>query len=1356
MASKTLSELLGGSGSNNILDSLLSGGTVNRRVGISRPQTEEEKLASDLRGLETRSLQAQALGLADTLGTGAKGFLTGALGYLTRPQSATLGLLTGLSGNVQAGEPTDPLQRFLAGLGGTRFSGGDIIGQAAPDASIVEKTSRALAGLGIDVATDPLTYLGFGRGGALRAADLAAATEAQIAKVAPARLSIPKTPKEIAPTTNLGTSTAAARDLADNRIQLLTNQPVVEAGKGFGTSSLAKGQVTPQEVIARTPRETVPPVSNTRVSTTTPLPTAPPIYSTVTPVDPFVAELSQVAAAGQALKGPYGMRQNIEKKLLERYSPEEAANITKNIIGDTTTDVRGGITVRVPGVGRDAAGNITTGENIIDRTVASITPGAGYAVDKMGLRGVADNARNIYNEKYRSKGFYQYLQKHLNGAYGVNYARLIEYEVTGGKSGLSYDTYSKLQKIEKNRSKTGINNDNLHSRLLRSSALTVLDAANPDDAKAAKDIFYHNMSKNDFKLNPNATDDEIAGYNSAKQLLDQQDLAYNDYIEIANELGIKIPRNVADNFVPRILTQQEKEYRKTHNLSLDDISPVNQRSGGFATVGGKLINETAPELNKQAIDLGQRPAGHKIFETDPDKIASEYLANVITLQNHLSLVKSIKEAEILTFAKKGVEKTVNVYNLQKKVEKTNTFIGDKLTAAYNKFSEIDPNSPGYAKIKAEFDTKMQEIAKNHDVIISTMDNIIQRNPDDVRAVGAIVGLLKDSLEKSTNIGADISLKEIQKIINKRGLITKKPTLKNAGETVDLGLQPLGIDSNIRIPKELSNAYADVAVKDAVQKYFEIDKGLFNTKVKPFFDGVFSPYYSLFKMTATIGRPGGYHVRNITGGWWNNYLGDVSVADHKLSAGLMAEVKKSQDEAIKAVDNIKNGKPSGLSDDEHTLAKGIVQIAKDRGNTSVDYETSQLANYILLNKLTKVKVGDHTMADVFTAASDNGIFKYNKRMETLRNDAQMTGNELADSLLDPKYVNLFRGKSKAELNKIQMNVNKLANLKYLEISGDYADKSENFVRMAAFINGSRKYGLNDGGTAATMLTKALQFDYADLSVFERDVLKNVIPFYTWTRRNVPLQFHALLSQPGKFNKIGFAKDEAQNQFTATGDNEYMAQIVPGFMRDKLGFISNIMAPGTTNPLAIGFDLPAADLNKFLSFGSLPSVGSNVTQQTVQSLNPLLKTGFELLTGVDTFTGAKFSKKGSKFDWPIPGVTFKDAQGGTRIDAGLWKAVNNTLPPVGMISRLTGMGSNKERLFTNWLSTFACTPLTTLTPSQASAQINTQSRTLSDAVERAVNQRGIDKTWLKNLAATGAKKEDVDYLVSMGLGRPTVTE
>ncbi|MEA3272531.1 MAG: hypothetical protein U9P90_02580 [Patescibacteria group bacterium] len=72
--------------------------------------------------------------------------------------------------------------------------------------------------------------------------------------------------------------------------------------------------------------------------------------------------------------------------------------------------------------------------------------------------------------------------------------------------------------------------------------------------------------------------------------------------------------------------------------------------------------------------------------------------------------------------------------------------------------------------------------------------------------------------------------------------------------------------------------------------------------------------------------------------------------------------------------------------------------------------------------------------------------------------------------------------------------------------------ENNARMAHYL--SKKAGGMSAEKAAESVKKYL-FDYGNLTSTEKNIFKRAIPFYTWTRKNLPLQLEGLITQPAKY-------------------------------------------------------------------------------------------------------------------------------------------------------------------------------------------------------------------------------------------------
>jgi len=1320
------------------------------RVGSRGPSLEAllgpegASLYRTNQSLAAMQAQAEALGIEGG-GRGTRGFLESSLDYLTRPQSAALGFLTGLTGRTQAGEEQGALQRAAAALTGReRYTGGQLLGETPEDASLIQRGTRAALGFGIDVATDPLTYLTFGRGGFLRGAGAGAVASAQVARQARKVLPAAPTP-EILPTAPVEAATALEKASAGalSRAERIRagEKPIVRFGDE-PTFATQAPEVQPSLPTFRARQD---------------LPELPTFERTVTPAvpeDDFITRLSQAAGEGMILGGGKGVRDALSRTLGERFDPAEAQRIADKILSGTTGEVRGGFGVRVPFLGRDEAGKITTAGNAVTRRIADLTPGGGRVLDEAGFRGMAEAARKTYND-YRSTGLFRVISKAFNGDFGAEYADFIHHSHKG-TGGIDYDTFTKLYADNNKRVSARIFRSTTMSSALQAADNIVRNAPNPKEADEAFNRYY--MMADDMVLDPNATESARAGFNAAAALREHTEGSFDEVLDRAAAAGVEVgnQREFVRNFIARPITAQERKWRAARGLPVSEYSAIKKRSIGFDTDDiGRVEAVPNDVLNGRFVSQGLRPAGHQVFETDPRKIAAQQMASYAEAIDMFSHIADLKALGLTVERTTGATQLLNVPAAARKgasIEEALANVGDRLGVALQKALD-DNNIAAIDQISAA----IEKVAVDGQTIRTMLSKVQSTDPQSVKVVGDIFRVLRTAIETGETAGVRLTKAQKESLFSRSGLVSVRGTGGNAEELLARGLKPVGGTEGVRLPRGLSNLYADEAVKDAVEKYFNVEsKGWRDTK---WFNNVYQPFYTMLKMFLTVGRPGGYHSRNLQGAWWNNYLGDVSGKDHVLSASVQTEGIKAKKSAQQAIENIRAGKASGLTGDADEMARAVVDLGRARGSSAVDYEVTQLADYILYDKLKTVKIGETNLMDVLISAQQNGVMRNSRRLEFLRDQARLEGVDMAEALQSPERINLFRGRSEDELGEIATLMNKAANMRWIHASGDVADLSENYVRLAAFISGARRYGIEDGGTAASYLTKALQFDYADLSDFERNVMKNIIPFYTWTRRNLPLQFFTLLNQPGKFNKLDFAKEELQSQFGAEGDEEGMMSVIPQWMQEKMGFATRFMTPG--GPLSIagpGFESPAFDLNRYLQVGRPTAIVGRVKDEVVSAMNPLAKAVIENISGVDTFTGAPFPEDGvaSPFNGipgleniPFPGSFVIDGE--RRVNAEGYNALKDLVPPLGMLMRLSGRGNDADRILSNWLSTFAGAPVSTLSTGQISAELRAREDRLENQVKRTAGALGVSRDWLKSMIENGLTADEIRAQIAAGNGR-----
>ena len=151
-------------------------------------------------------------------------------------------------------------------------------------------------------------------------------------------------------------------------------------------------------------------------------------------------------------------------------------------------------------------------------------------------------------------------------------------------------------------------------------------------------------------------------------------------------------------------------------------------------------------------------------------------------------------------------------------------------------------------------------------------------------------------------------------------------------------------------------------------------------------------------------------------------------------------------------------------------------------------------------------------------------------------------------------------------------------------------------------------------AVTIADETL-FNYSKLTEFERSVMRRVIPFYTFARKNAELQIKALAHTPGA---VAAQLKGIKAVGEAVGDpiTEEDKKGLPGYVLDSLGIKAGVNQYGQ-NTFITGFGLP---IEEFLGrFSGDKGIVSNVVSNLMTQMNPLVKFPAEKATGQDFFQG-----------------------------------------------------------------------------------------------------------------------------------------
>lgn len=148
-------------------------------------------------------------------------------------------------------------------------------------------------------------------------------------------------------------------------------------------------------------------------------------------------------------------------------------------------------------------------------------------------------------------------------------------------------------------------------------------------------------------------------------------------------------------------------------------------------------------------------------------------------------------------------------------------------------------------------------------------------------------------------------------------------------------------------------------------------------------------------------------------------------------------------------------------------------------------------------------------------------------------------------------------------------------------------------------------LSQGRTVkeALALAEKAGFDYRALTRFESQIMRRLIPFYSFTRKNIELQLKTLGENPQRINQVlSFFENFGD---TITADEK---KSLPDYLKESLGIKLEDTPEGLKQYVA-SFGTPIE------AFAQL--FGKNPILRTISQTNPILKVPIELGIGKDSF-------------------------------------------------------------------------------------------------------------------------------------------
>jgi hypothetical protein len=331
---------------------------------------------------------------------------------------------------------------------------------------------------------------------------------------------------------------------------------------------------------------------------------------------------------------------------------------------------------------------------------------------------------------------------------------------------------------------------------------------------------------------------------------------------------------------------------------------------------------------------------------------------------------------------------------------------------------------------------------------------------------------------------------------------------------------------------------------------------------------------LFKTQAVFSP--GFHIRNSMGAYFNSFVAGVDIRSYREFRQLMRQYRKGGYEALPEGSRgvMRTIIESGLMDDGNRYANELASAADGGG---------------------RIVLGD---------------------VSTARPQGRLQG--LRDTAIGPKAPMTKERVLEAAQKPFRHPLNTLNDNPATRASRFAGERIEHFHR------GSVAYDtLKKGGSMETAIDKVYQFhfDYGDLSHFESKYMRRLVPFWTWTSRNMPLQLEMALTQPKMYQRFRAVQQSLEQGSTQDPlDPEWLTKSptninMSGFDKMELG------------PFSIGGE--GSYLLPDLPFQDVGEKTTQLSQQGPTALlmdaAPIIKTPLETTFGRQLFSGAPLTNE-----------------------------------------------------------------------------------------------------------------------------------
>jgi hypothetical protein len=761
----------------------------------------------------------------------------------------------------------------------------------------------------------------------------------------------------------------------------------------------------------------------------------------------------------------------------------------------------------------------------------------------------------------------------------------------------------------------------------------------------------------------------------------------------------------ADNFLPLLYAKNDKDFGKMaklleagpKNIPGSTYDPTKARTKFMKTVvdpdtGIEKTVAMRPEAIKDFFIKQGRKDLADMIEDDPEILLARYANNVSGLIANAQTVRNLLNSGVLKRASLP-QLAVDAKSIEEALGRLNPTQLKRVTQA---FASVEGGLSRY--IETINDELVQSVKLNDPIMRAAADAKVDalmyslRDARDVLAVRIRRG--KGKIEATEAAGEPVPAEwapMLRKMEQERNLLTAEAArlkTRNTPEAnqladdllrkADNGIEYLqvgaGVEGAYYLPKELADLIGEKTLVEQINRRLILQQGGPEAeKLLKTMGESFDIFLQFWRTAATFGKFFGFVLRNVVGAIQNNILLlNSSAADHAVGSyitrtdiltdrALVPFTQLSRaDKSSKRLDKlVTKGKLNKEQAD--LLAKDIEEVGYVRVSTARTVKEQTMEN--VLSKKA-IEGTDVTYWDVYKTAERGGVYDVYTILPTAQGRTAQ-GDEAAELLNeDVDRVRLATDKVGKERGILQRAGEGALNVGF-DIPADIAgrkiriepipfatvrttrtanERAEQFARTSSIATGLRKYGKGEGGQQSAILgMKASQFDYSDLTDFERRVFRRVMPFYTWSKNNVPAQVRVLLNDPERVRRNLEFWDVVSNMFADDSGNMI---VVPDYVSEMSGFlldedIRNNLMESENSPawlkemLKYPIGVPTAQLSPTTELerwtAGLPLLGTpgagetffdNDTIRQAAVSNPLLKAAIQAYVNKSLYTDREY--------------------------------------------------------------------------------------------------------------------------------------